>query len=412
MKRSIILKTMLFACVAGFMASCSNDNYEGASPKEITANYSNIPNAGVEQNLSLTYSGDSLIGKSVKFVTWDSEKAELTLENILPHETEVTLKDVALQSDGKGGYTFSGSSTSPLQTTFSYKGSVEKGHLNLDLTDIKIPGNPIGTLKLVQSTYFETDSASTDKEGNTKTWQSMHSGIYFNSDNAVAYSAVNGLLGQIAFPVFNLLLNEVTFAQDGNITAGYAPLPKDFDFMTFMGDPSAFQHEPWQESPKNLATYFMADDTTMYVTPNVAMIMRQIQKDQATTRAGLSDLSNLKDIYTMLSKWSTTGLKLTFKPNPWKNQYQTVPSADESYYYYNRFEGDYVVYISKDEIQPLLTFIKSYLTEAKVQELLDKLPADQIPPMFKPMISSIVTQLLDGINKSNMLEIGLFFNKK
>lgn len=412
MNYQTMFKTALLACAVGMMTACSNDGYDDETPY-VSANFSNKLADGTKANLFLTYSGDSLIGKNVTFQTTDSKTANITLQNILPHETETTISGVALASDGNGGYSFSGTTTSPLNTTFSYKGVVKDNKMKLALSDIKIPGNEIGTLKLVQYADADEDEApSTGGDTEEGTWQTMHSDLYCNTDNATIASLFTGLVSFYASPVLNLVLDGVTFSADGNITAGYAPLPDNFDFMKFIGDRTSFTHKPWQTSPKNLATYYMADDTTMYVTPNVDMIIRQIQMDKAkASRAGVADIPAISDVYKLLNKWTTTGLKLTLKPNPWKNEYRKeLDSYGEVAF--NKYEGDYILYISKDEIKPILTFLKSYLTNEKIQELVAKLPDDENSQMLKQMLPLVVPQLLSALDQAKVFELGIFLNKQ
>lgn len=97
-----MMRTALAVCLAGaFAVSCSNDDNTtgtgGPAPADITANYSNKLAYGDCANLALTYSGDSLIGKDVTLKTDDSKTAELTLNNILPHENATPIKDVSLR---------------------------------------------------------------------------------------------------------------------------------------------------------------------------------------------------------------------------------------------------------------------------------------------------------------------------
>lgn len=406
-----MMRTALAICLAGaFAAACSNDDSAtgvggGPAPADITANYSNKLAYGNRANLALTYSGDSLIGKDVTFKTDDSKTAELTLNNILPHENATTIKDVALTPDGKSGYSFKGSSTSPLNTTFDYSGTITKGKLSLDITNAKVPGNEIGTLKLVEPKTLDVDSSKPDENGNMAVYQTYHTNIYVHTDKDSL--AMLGLqVGSIFDKILNLyLLKDVTFAEDGNITAHYSTLPEGFSMQDFSKIYS-YTPNPWKESPKNLATWYSNKDT-MYVTPNIDMIIRQVQKDKQTSRAGLPDISSLKNLYAALNQWSTTGVKLIFKENPWKNDYvfsvsNTLPNGTIMNMYI-KYEGDYLIYINKEDLMPLVPVLQSLLTDDLVKTIVS-----QSGGFLK---ENYVRSIPRWITEAKYLEIGLFFNK-
>ena len=75
------------------------------------------------------------------------------------------------------------------------------------------------------------------------------------------------------------------------------------------------QGSDWQSSPANLASFYMTDGNTLYVTPNVDMIIRQIRLNQTATRANDNLITVLPKVYALLNQWSTTGLKLAYTEN-------------------------------------------------------------------------------------------------
>lgn len=369
MKKSIILKTMLLACSAGLLASCSNDdNYDGAAPQEITANYSNIPLAGMTQNLVLTYSGDTIFGKNVKFITSDSKTADIVLENVLPHEASVTIGGVSLQGDGKGGYTFSGNDfTSPLNTKVSYKGTVEKGKLTLNI-DPTIPGNFLTT----QGTWNVYKATFASASGSGK-------GLIVKMDGSEP-SDFGPMVGALAGNFIGSVLRDVTFNKDGNITATYADVPSDIanQIATLLTGNIQRTDDEWKQAPKNLATYYVTSDSLLYVTPNVYMILNQVAKDQAAAGSGDSetaalrasranagittgiDLENLQntvknyiDLYDALMKWGSEGLKLKVEKSD-----KIGATAD-----------DIMITITGDELQPVFKVLKNLPASVKNQEI-------------------------------------------
>ena len=276
-KRPLFYLFCMVASLGGlFVTSCNDDDYPGAAPDEITAHYSNKLSDGTRANLTLTYSGHELIGKSVNLETNDSQTAQLTLQCILPHEAETRLTGICLTPDGVGGYTFSGDATgSQTGTTFSYSGTVQKGKLTLDIESPQVPTNPLVQLK---------------KLNFVKTGVVLR--IPIGGD-------IGGLIGGKLDEFLKPVLRDVSFHADGNITASY----------------SGMQGSDWQSSPANLASFYMTDGNTLYVTPNVDMIIRQIRLNQTATRANDNLITVLPKVYALLNQWSTTGLKLAYTEN-------------------------------------------------------------------------------------------------
>lgn len=392
-----MMRTALAVCLAGALAvSCSNDDNTagtgGPAPADITANYSNKLAYGDRANLALTYSGDSLIGKDVTFKTDDSKTAELTLNNILPHENATPIKDVTLTPDGKGGYSFKGSSTSPLNTTFDYSGTITKGKLSLDINNAKVPGNGIGTLKLVpyQAQGYDGDIII------------LHTAFFMATDNA-EINQVYGMMGNIIGDLLDDVLNTVTFQPDGNITASYYAGKIDVgswmkNYMQNFQDSIQRVPSDWSESPKNLATYYLDGKNNMFVTPNVDMITRQIKKDNAS-RAGIM---NYTDAYKQFTKWTTTGVQLSFEQNPYKDKPLILDTGDGQTMQI-KYEGDYLVRISRDEIAAFMPLIQSMITPEMLQKASEMAGGMYSPDDLKKMIQELFN--------AKKLEIGLFFNK-
>lgn len=185
-------------------------------------------------------------------------------------------------------------------------------------------------------------------------------------------------------------------------------MPEGFNLKNLQNI-DTFTPNPWKTSPKNLATWYLIKDT-MYVTPNVDMILRQIRKDQATSRAGLPDLSSMTELYAALNRWSTTGVKLICQPNPWKDNYvlnvtQKLPFGNNlSMSMFSKYEGDYLVYISKEELMPLIPLLKNLMTDEMVKTIVE-----QSGGMLK---EDVVRKLPDWIAGAQYFDVGLFFNKQ
>lgn len=354
-KRPLFYLFCIVATIGGlFVSSCSDNDYPGAAPDEITAHYSNKLSDGTRANLSLTYNGHDLIGKSVNLETGDSRTAKITLQCVLPHEAETVITDVALSPDGQGGYTFSGSATgSQTATTFGYSGSVSKGQLSVDVSGAKIPVNPLaqaGTLNMVA-----TDDETIDEESPNgtvrKTLHASGTGTLYISSLGMN---VGDMVGSLAGNFLKTVLGDIKFNADGNIIASYAAIPEGLDIMEDLINGKGIQNRPeadWKQSPINLVSYYMADDNTIYITPNVDMIIRQIRLNQATTRADDNLLVALPKVYALLNQWATTGIKLEVKEN--SKEYVRLNSTT-----YVRYEGDYTITFNKNEIDPILSLLR------------------------------------------------------
>lgn len=392
MNYQTILKTALLTFTVGMMVACSNDGYDDETPY-LSANYSNKLADGDRSNLALTYSGEELIGKNVTFQTSDSKTGTLKLQYILPHETETTIANVALTSDGNGGYSFNGTSTSPLNTTFTYKGKVNGEKMSLDLTDVTIPTN----------TLTETGKWTMGKpdEYGSLTYGTGH-GIALVKDLTInlggypltipAGNDFGGMAGGILGNFIGSILRDVTFNKDGNITASYASIPANMadNIMQLLGAPIERKDDEWKQSPSNLATAIMTDDSTLYVTPNVDMIIRQIQADkQVTTKASraASDnyiehgtfIQNLSDTYAALNQWTTTGLKLIIRKN--------------------KENGSIDVVLKADEIKALLKLVKTLPSTIRDKEI-----------EAGPLGTMTIGSLLDNFEFSKDFYISLFFS--
>lgn len=339
-KRPLFYLFHIVVLIGGLLlTSCNDDDYPGATPEEITAHYSNKLSDGTRANLALTYSGHELIGKSMNFETNDSRTAKLTLQCILPHEAETQLTSISLTPDGAGGYTFSGDATgSQTGTTFSYSGTVQKGKLALDIKNLQIPANPLVQVK-------ELDFVKV--------------GVVLRI--SIGDMDLGDLIGEKVDEFLKTVLRDISFHADGNITASY----------------SGMQESGWKSSPANLVSFYMTDENTLYVTPNVDMIIRQIRLNQAATRADDNLITVLPQVYALLNQWSTTGLKLAYVDN-------------------------YAITLKKEELEPVFTLLKV------LPDAIKNISIGEIPGLGETTIGTLAT--LSSLISD--LSLTLYFNVK
>lgn len=130
MKVKLLRKVLYVVCFSGVLTACNDDNYDGPSPYDVNATYTNQLSAGNKANLALLYNEEALIGKNVYFKLKDAHTGYLSLKQILPGEQETNLDNIPLTTDGES-YSFNGSATTANGTSFAYTGKVETGKLAL-----------------------------------------------------------------------------------------------------------------------------------------------------------------------------------------------------------------------------------------------------------------------------------------
>ena len=413
MKKNYLCKLLWAISFVGLFTACDNDDYDGPAPDEVTANYSNKLADGDRANLALTYSGSELIGKSVYFKTTDAKTAEMTLINMLPHDSLAKIENISLTPDGSNGYKFSGNATAT-GTTFKYDGTATDGKLTVNLSEVKMPENELsstGTWGIVHTQTRTLDKTDTIKVISPTIAITKKYYTYYTPTYGMVGEAGGLLNGAYAFVLSNMfnqaidsLLNQITFHADGNITAAYN------------------KSGQWADSPVNLASYYVKD-TLMYVIPNVDMIIRQVQLNKISTRATDNAISTeaLEKIYAKLNKWSTTGISLVIRQNSQEYSYLTNAVS-------RRNEGDILLVLKKEEIRDFFALIDiaKVIIETTSPGMLAKpipqLLADmgvQIPPEYQGILETILgntnlNDLLDQLAnelETQPLELGIYLNK-
>lgn len=367
MKTNLFKILLCVTCLAGLLAACSDEDYNGPSPDEITANYSNKLAVGNRANLKLIYSGREFIGKEVNFNTSDAQTATITLKGVFPGEL-TPIENVRLTADGNNGYTFSGAGTGVNGATFNYQGRVSKDSLSLNLSDVKLPQNRLT---------------------NNGTW--YPTAFHVVSDNK-ELAGIAGLLETIVGNLLTWFVHDVTFNADGNITARYAPgLPEGKAITDLLLATSNRKESEWISSPLNLASYCVKDDSLLYIVPNIDMIIRQIEQNQAETKAGIDSLLTtdvLMDVYGKIQQWTNQGIKLVIRSTS-----QGTPEGKK---------GELFLFLDKNEIKELLPLLP--LVETLI-------PEDMMSGLVGSIIKSLLNGIVNGMQNSQTLEIGLILSK-
>ena len=384
-----LLRNFLYAiCMVALLTACDdNDDYDGPEMNGTYSNKLSAPEGG--DALILTYSGREFVGKDVAFKMTNDNTANITLHGVLPGETATPLENVALTSE-TNGYSFAGNGTGTNGTTFAYKGKVEKGKMTLDLTDVKIASNQLTSNK----TWYPVQTAVTEeKDPVLGNYTFRHYSFHLVTDNLILAQAAPMLEGMLS-NLITWFINNVTFNPDGNITARYATMPEGKAIGDLINAVPDRKDSEWISSPINLASYYVKDNSELYIVPNIDMILYQIQQNKTKADDGL-DMALIAAVYQQLNKWSTTGIKMNIR----KNSETPTNSMGNMIAY----KGDIYLYLDKEEIEafiPLLSLVKGLLPE----EILNG-------PMG-PMIGTILDLLSGSLQQAQTLELGMMLTKE
>ncbi len=380
---AMMLVILLIACN-------DDDDYDGLAPAELSGTYSNKLSAPANgDSLILSYNGNTFIGKDVEFKTDDGKTAHIILKYVLPHDKETTIAGISLTA-GSDSYSFSGDATASTGTAFHYQGNIQVGRLVLELSDIMIPENRLRT---------------------NGTWHIAHENAsYYNVDNGSIQTMIGMLYnlvgGKLVSNLISSVLDGLTFQADGNIIARYAPLPDSIQIGSLIGSYIKHPANDWTASPPNLATYYVEDNSSIYVIPQIDMIIRQMMINRQTkTDSGDSSMENaLLTAYQKINTWSTTGIKMTI-----------LESEDPA-------KGDLILLLDKSEIQELfalLDIVKVFIPEETLNAPVMDLIGNLIPPQFTSIVAillkgktfgAILDQLSQELN-AIPIEIGIYLYK-
>ena len=383
-----LLRNFLYAiCMATLLFACDdNDDQDGSGISGIYSNKLSTPEG--DNTLTLTYSGREFIGKDVTFKQVNGNTANITLHGILPGETATVLENIPISADGNG-YSFSGSSTGNNGTAFSYQGKVETGKMTLALTDVKVASNQLTS----NAKWHPVQTAVTTETDPIKgEYTCYHYAFHLVTDNLILGQAapqLEAILGNL----ITWFINEVTFNPDGNITARYATMPEGKAIGDLINIPPDRKDSEWLSSPINLASYYVKDDSELYIIPNIDMILYQIEQNKTKADGGL-DTAVIAAVYQQLNKWSTTGIRMNIRKNseaPYNNMGKLIA-----------YKGDIFLFLDKEEVAaflPLLSLVK------------DLLPEDILNGPMGSMIGPLLDMLASSLQQAKTLEMGMMLTK-
>ena len=287
MKKNFFYYLFAVICSVALFTSCSDDDDEKMVNPVPQTTFTG------ENGLQLTYNGAPMPGKKVTFTpdATNAQKATLRLEGefdlngilgkaksaaaredvsmptapgVLPGSPVVTLPvDLTINGDQ---CSFAGTSETDY-CTFSYKGEVSAGAMELDLSEVKLKNAKLAGMTWKLEPYDETNPNETDPI--YLVWEAEKKVLGFMPIESVLKIALRmdliaaGADNKIsATDMLGTVLQDVTFMEDGNIVATY----KD----------AANGGTEWTKSPVNLAQYVVENDNQMKVFLNPAAIIAAV----------------------------------------------------------------------------------------------------------------------------------------
>lgn len=397
MKKNLFYYLFAVICSVTLFTSCSDDDDEKMVNPVPQTTFTG------ENGLQLTYNGAPMPGKKVTFTpdATNAQKATLRLEGefdlngilgkaksaaaredvsmptapgVLPGSPVVTLPvDLTINGDK---CSFAGTSETDY-CTFSYKGEVSAGAMELALSEVKLKNAKLAGMTWKLKPYDKEDPNETDPiylvwEAEKKVFDFLPIESVLKLALRMELIAAGADHKVSATEMLGTVLQDVTFMEDGNIVATY----KD----------AANGGTEWTKSPVNLAQYVVENDNQIKVFLNPAAIIAAVNNAGRAVDVQTSYPADHSNVVSYVSEWCG------------------VPVAFE------QTEDALSVYLNTELLLPLLkTLVVPLLSDEEVVamlvELMKKDPdfsemADLAEPMLKafPEIIESTTKVEIGLN--------------
>lgn len=395
MKKNLFYYLFAVICSVTLFTSCSDDDDEKMVNPVPQTTFTG------ENGLQLTYNGAPMPGKKVTFTpdATNAQKATLRLEGefdlngilgkaksaaaredvsmptapgVLPGSPVVTLPvDLTINGDK---CSFAGTSETDY-CTFSYKGEVSAGAMELALSEVKLKNAKLAGMTWKLKPYDKEDPNETDPiylvwEAEKKVFEFLPIESVLKLALRMESIAAGADHKVSATEMLGTVLQDVTFMEDGNIVATY----KD----------AANGGTEWTKSPVNLAQYVVENDNQIKVFLNPAAIIAAVNNAGRAVDVQTVIQQTIQMLYPML----VNGVPVAFE--------QTEDALS--------------VYLNTELLLPLLkTLVVPLLSDEEVVamlvELMKKDPdfsemADLAEPMLKafPEIIESTTKVEIGLN--------------
>ena len=395
MKKNLFYYLFAVICSVTLFTSCIDDDDEKMVNPVPQTTFTG------ENGLQLTYNGAPMPGKKVTFTpdATNAQKATLRLEGefdlngilgkaksaaaredvsmptapgVLPGSPVVTLPvDLTINGDK---CSFAGTSETDY-CTFSYKGEVSAGAMELALSEVKLKNAKLAGMTWKLKPYDKEDPNETDPiylvwEAEKKVFDFLPIESVLKLALRMELIAAGADHKVSATEMLGTVLQDVTFMEDGNIVATY----KD----------AANGGTEWTKSPVNLAQYVVENDNQIKVFLNPAAIIAAVNNAGRAVDVQTVIQQTIQMLYPML----VNGVPVAFE--------QTEDALS--------------VYLNTELLLPLLkTLVVPLLSDEEVVamlvELMKKDPdfsemADLAEPMLKafPEIIESTTKVEIGLN--------------
>ena len=395
MKKNLFYYLFAVICSVTLFTWCSDDDDEKMVNPVPQTTFTG------ENGLQLTYNGAPMPGKKVTFTpdATNAQKATLRLEGefdlngilgkaksaaaredvsmptapgVLPGSPVVTLPvDLTINGDK---CSFAGTSETDY-CTFSYKGEVSAGAMELALSEVKLKNAKLAGMTWKLKPYDKEDPNETDPiylvwEAEKKVFDFLPIESVLKLALRMELIAAGADHKVSATEMLGTVLQDVTFMEDGNIVATY----KD----------AANGGTEWTKSPVNLAQYVVENDNQIKVFLNPAAIIAAVNNAGRAVDVQTVIQQTIQMLYPML----VNGVPVAFE--------QTEDALS--------------VYLNTELLLPLLkTLVVPLLSDEEVVamlvELMKKDPdfsemADLAEPMLKafPEIIESTTKVEIGLN--------------
>ena len=365
MKKNLFYYLFAVICSVSLFTSCSDDDEDNS--------WKQIPETEISgESAVLKVNGSESTGSAQMKVSNGSE-AVLTLKGIVPGYGDIPV-NVNLQKQSDESYNFEG--TAGLTTPPSMMRSTEKLPVIMNVTTKgNITTNGVITVDVTTLLSEEAQGGLTGSWKLLKTPEMNDKGFLASAPLFLIWSAKDASKPnmEMAANMVNIfgstalynLLNQVTFHEDGNITAKYWSEISIESILNGMDDEGNFiaMHDEWLDSPKNLAFWYVKGDQ-LYVVPNIEAILKQVSQDNGSDIAGSTgDLTailgqlaqyniDVTALLPLITEWMSTGIPVKFS------------SPD----------GTLKVYVDKNMATPFVTALLPALDVLQLE--LDKMMAD------------------------------------
>lgn len=398
MKKNLFYYLFAVICSVTLFTSCSDDDDEKMVNPVPQTTFTG------ENGLQLTYNGAPMPGKKVTFTpdATNAQKATLRLEGefdlngilgkaksaaaredvsmptapgVLPGSPVVTLPvDLTINGDK---CSFAGTSETDY-CTFSYKGEVSAGAMELALSEVKLKNAKLAGMTWKLKPYDKEDPNKIDPiylvwEAEKKVFDFLPIEYVLKIALRMELIAVGANHKVSAAEMLGTVLQDVTFMEDGNIVATY----KD----------AANGGTEWTKSPVNLAQYVVENDNQIKVFLNPAAIIAAVNNAGRAVDVQTVIQQAIQMLYPML----VNGVPVAFE--------QTEDALS--------------VYLNTELLLPLLkTLVVPLLSDEEVVamlvELMKKDPDfDEMADLAEPMLKAF-PEIIESTTK---VEIGLNFVK-